>query len=81
MAVNYAMEQDRFRMKQRPYMHQDMITGLTVGKYSWDERQKKVWTRDFYDEEEYDEDGLPETVRSYTDLSSRRRRRTTRPSR
>jgi hypothetical protein len=70
VAVNYAMEQDRFRMKQRPYMAQDMITGLTVGKYSWDERQKKVWTRAFHEEEEYDEDGLPETVRSYTDLSS-----------
>jgi hypothetical protein len=67
VAVNYALEQDRFRMKQRPFMQQDMITGLTVGKYSWEERIKKVWTRDFYDDIEEDEDGKLEPVRGYTD--------------
>ena len=67
VAVNYALEQDRFRMKQRPFMQQDMITGLTVGKYSWDERVKKVWTRDFYDDIEEDADGQLEPVRGYVD--------------
>ena len=71
VAVNYALEQDRFRMKQRPFMHQDMITGLTVGKYSWDERQKKVWTREFHEEEEYDDESMTyEKVRGYEDIES-----------
>ena len=66
VAVNYALEQDRFRMKQRPFMQQDMITGLTVGKYSWDERKKKVWTREFHEEEEYDDESQTyEMVRGY----------------
>ena len=68
IAVNYAMEQDRFRLKQRPFLQQDMITGLTVGKYSWEEREKKIWTREFYEEEEYDEGGYPEKVRAYVDV-------------
>ena len=72
VAVNYAMEQDRFRMKQRPYMLQDMITGLTVGKYSWEEREKKVWTREFHDDEEYNEESMiMEPVRGYTDVETK----------
>jgi hypothetical protein len=71
VAVNYALEQDRFRMKQRPYMQQDMITGLTVGKYSWEEINKKVWTREFHEEEEYDDEtGEYERVRAYTDIET-----------
>jgi hypothetical protein len=68
VAVNYALEQDNFRMKQRPFMQQDMITGLTAGKYFWDEREKKVWSREFYEEDGYDEDGFPERQRAYADV-------------
>jgi hypothetical protein len=71
VVVNYALEQDRFRLKQRPFMQQDMITGLTVGKYSWDERTKKVWSREFYDDIEEDEDGQMQPVRGYVDVAEK----------
>lgn len=56
VAVNWAMENDGFRLKQRPFIQQDMITGLTAAKYSWEEQTKTAYRREFYDSEEMDEE-------------------------
>ena len=64
VAVNWSMENDGFRLKQRPFIHQDMITGLTVGKYFWEEQVQTSYTRAFYDSEEPNEFGGYEPVRA-----------------
>lgn len=64
VAVNWALDNDDFVLKQRPYIHQDIVTGFTVGKYYWDERVKTSYERRFFDSEEEDEFGNAEPVRA-----------------
>jgi hypothetical protein len=64
VAVNWAMENDGFRMKQRPFIQQDMICGLTVGKFYWEEQTQTEYSRTFYDSEEQDEFGEMQPVRA-----------------
>lgn len=52
VAVNWSMQNDGFPAKQRPYIHQDMVAGLTFGKFYWDERYKTSYRREFFDVEE-----------------------------
>lgn len=56
VAVNWALQNDDFVAKQRPLIHQDLVTGLTAGKFFWEERAQKVYERKFFDSEELDED-------------------------
>ena len=65
VAVNWALENDGFRLKQRPFIQQDMITGLTAAKWSWAEEIQTAYKRVYYDSEEMDEDtGLMVPVRA-----------------
>jgi hypothetical protein len=71
IAVNYAFEVDKTKTKQRPYMLQDMVTGLTVGKFYWEEREKDVYERSFYDDYEQNDQGEIEPVRASDVYSSK----------
>jgi hypothetical protein len=64
VAVNWALDNDGFVLKQRPFIQQDMICGLTAAKYAWEEQTQKTYTRSFYDSEEMDDDGVLQRVRA-----------------